>query len=912
MAISGITARGSAVSNSNGTTLSMNPTADLTAGKYVVVSCASDNDATADGASTFHSVTDSKGNTWARHGEYTETDGAANDGTVVSIWGAKIDTAILTTDTITLTLGASKSDKIITCFEATVGTGKTLALEQLGVGQGAISASVTGMTSREYLLVGAISSEGEDSAKTPDADYTEQFDLITSTTGNLDVNQAIHVQTRVATLTSDTCTSTAWTFTNAMALLAALYEVNYNSKISGSAAGTSTTSATGRIKIPSNYTYYRAITIDNTKVAADLTDFPVLVSGTYTYLKTVANGGKVENANGYDIAFYENSDLDLPLKFEIEQWSATTGEFIAWVKVPNLANATDTTIYLAYGDSGISTAQETPSDAWDSNFKGVWHLPNGTSLTALDSTSNNNDGTVTGAVAATGKIGGGASFDGTGDYISHGNVLDQTGANPMTFSCWFKTTTTGAGVRSLITKNISGAPNTGYQFGLNIGDGLSGNAGKVGLIFVDNNGTPIVVRRQSSLAYNDGNWHYAVATYDGSKNRSGINVYVDGQLVTMVDFGSASFTGSLTNTTPFQIAARDTTAQLYIGQIDEARFAQIQRSAGWIETEYNNQNSPSTFYSIGSEVGGNPGAISGAITASATTSATIRAKGALATSITASATTSAVIKGYAPISGSTSGVSTVSADLTGITPSPIYGTSDGTSTALAALQAKGALQGSAAGTSTASGSMSFGLAGSAAGISTATAEIRAKGTLSGSVASTSTASGTIGSKLFASGTISGSSTASATITGKGQLSASITADSSADATIRAKGELSGSAAGTSTASAAVSTSLYGTASGTATVNATITAKGQLSGVINCASTTTASISGGSTVSGSISGTSTTSGRIRGKALTSVSMAGTSTATATLNGKHAASGTSQGSSTAVLYTNNTGNFFAFFS
>src|SRR5690606_28486524 len=33
----------------------------------------------------------------------------------------------------------------------------------------------------------------------------------------------------------------------------------------------------------------------------------------------------------------------------------------------------------------------------------------------------------------------------------------------------------------------------------------------------------------------------------------------------------------------------------------EVRLSNVIRSAGWIATEYNNQNSPSTFYSISSE-----------------------------------------------------------------------------------------------------------------------------------------------------------------------------------------------------------------------------------------------------------------------------------------------------------------------
>src|ERR1700686_2127248 len=56
------------------------------------------------------------------------------------------------------------------------------------------------------------------------------------------------------------------------------------------------------------YAYRRAITIDHTKVPnTDQANFPVLVSGTYSYLATISNGGNVTNENGYDIIFTSDS-----------------------------------------------------------------------------------------------------------------------------------------------------------------------------------------------------------------------------------------------------------------------------------------------------------------------------------------------------------------------------------------------------------------------------------------------------------------------------------------------------------------------------------------------------------------------------------------------------------------------------
>ena len=63
-----------------------------------------------------------------------------------------------------------------------------------------------------------------------------------------------------------------------------------------------------------------------------------------------------------------------------------------------------------YYGNGLAVDQQNRTGVWDANFKGVWHLGNGT---AADSTGNANNGIVTGASPTTGKMGGGASFNRT-------------------------------------------------------------------------------------------------------------------------------------------------------------------------------------------------------------------------------------------------------------------------------------------------------------------------------------------------------------------------------------------------------------------------------------------------------------------------------------------------------------------
>jgi hypothetical protein len=47
----------------------------------------------------------------------------------------------------------------------------------------------------------------------------------------------------------------------------------------------------------------------------------------------------------------------------------------------------------------------------------------------------------------------------------------------------------------------------------------------------------------------------------------------------------------------------DLVADLTLGTLDEIRVSNAVRSADWIATEYNNQSSPGTFYTLGSESG---------------------------------------------------------------------------------------------------------------------------------------------------------------------------------------------------------------------------------------------------------------------------------------------------------------------
>jgi len=148
--------------------------------------------------------------------------------------------------------------------------------------------------------------------------------------------------------------------------------------------------------VTSGYTNKAAITIDNTKVSgsSNLTDHPVLISGTYAGsgsdpdLRTTGNGGDVTSSSGFDVEFSSDEAGDTDLSHEVVRYNATTGEVIIWVKIPTLSHNSNTVIYMHYGNSSVTTSTADASGLW-TGYTGVWHMQESTG-SLVDSTGNGN------------------------------------------------------------------------------------------------------------------------------------------------------------------------------------------------------------------------------------------------------------------------------------------------------------------------------------------------------------------------------------------------------------------------------------------------------------------------------------------------------------------------------------------
>ena len=349
------------------------------------------------------------------------------------------------------------------------------------------------------------------------------------------------------------------------------------------------------------YSCYALITIHNEQVAANESDFTVRVSGTYDGtggepdLRTVGNGGNIQNtANGgasgavtvpADLVFSPNTDGSSPYDFEIEKYNAATGEIVAWVEVPSLSSSEDTLFYMVYGDDGVEVSQEDVNGTWEASFEAVYHLNNYLD----DSTVNNHDGTNQGTDDAPGKIANGRDFiRANGDYItiySSGELIAQ---DNITVELWVN------------PDSVTHASTHNSLYAQNSTDGLYTHG-----FYID--------RATGKLAYDNyqpsggvvlGDTALSVAAWE--------HVVITRSTNTVVFYKGGGSDGGGTGDARESAAEVDNTllgARHYWdaaehelnGLMDEVRISTIARDADYITTDFNTQNEPSTFYSMGAE-----------------------------------------------------------------------------------------------------------------------------------------------------------------------------------------------------------------------------------------------------------------------------------------------------------------------
>jgi concanavalin A-like lectin/glucanase superfamily protein/uncharacterized protein DUF2341 len=322
----------------------------------------------------------------------------------------------------------------------------------------------------------------------------------------------------------------------------------------------------------------KTITIDKTKVMGKHDDFPVWID------LLDADVAARAAADGRDIYFTKTDGSALP--YELQRWDRANHHLQAWVRGRVADDASSTVIVLHYGDATMAQPPQ-PAMVFSDSFVAVWHLDDTLATAAIADSLGAHNGTATSLSttdSTAAALGNGILFDGGAAQIHFANPV--TGSGSHTISVWVTQQTTADNDTLIV-----------------LGNGTCGasrwlhsryNAATMAVGFYCNdwdNPAVNLIGAGPSLIH----W-----VYDGNKS----TIYRNGAKVAgpFTQTGTAPMTtgpdgyiGNVPDTAGFgaNMGAH--------ALIDEVRIASVVRPADYIQTEWQNQSAPQTFYTVGPE-----------------------------------------------------------------------------------------------------------------------------------------------------------------------------------------------------------------------------------------------------------------------------------------------------------------------
>lgn len=310
------------------------------------------------------------------------------------------------------------------------------------------------------------------------------------------------------------------------------------------------------------FQFYKFYQINNNQVPSVQTNKPLVIIDTL-------GAGIIQEASGFDIRVFDNTGTSIP--YEVIEVTPGSGDFIVWI---NMAVVQDSEfVQLTFGKPS-ATDGSTPNTVYDANFSSVYHL-NGV---GTDSTSNAENTTIFGTTTVPAKIGNGLDFPGTvNDYLIR-NPYNSFPSTAITVEFWAQSTGTNDG---MVTYAI--ASNTNHFFTFN------------------QSAFSVRIRTTSSntgLSFNDGLFHHVVSTWRSSDGL--LIVYIDGvnefssnvQVGQTLENGGALVIGQEQDA----VGGGFQPSQAYDGIMEEVRISDIDRSADYVTTSFNNENDNDAFW----------------------------------------------------------------------------------------------------------------------------------------------------------------------------------------------------------------------------------------------------------------------------------------------------------------------------
>ncbi|MDA0773139.1 MAG: DUF2341 domain-containing protein, partial [Cyanobacteria bacterium] len=339
------------------------------------------------------------------------------------------------------------------------------------------------------------------------------------------------------------------------------------------------------------------ITVDNTKVNGDLTDFPILLD--LNDLSSKNFFGNIRSDGG-DIRITQGDGMSL-VPTELVSVDTTNNQGELWFKAPALSGTVDTDFYVYYNNNNATMLNADhplgKHAVWSNGFVAVYHMsedPNGDTTGVMRNSVANQyhgtpSGTMTSADKVAGQVGNGTDLDGTDDYINVGDITGvDFGSSNFEFTAWAKHDNTAN--QDHIFGKDSNTNGRQFEFRTDASGGIVFSYWKSGAVQVN---------KTQATVLSDTNWHLIGALKRGSS----FEIYKDGSKI-----GSGTSTGTHgamdSTNAPLFFGRREYSGftEEFDGKLDEMRIANKAHSEDWIETEFNNQNSPGTFYTVAGTV----------------------------------------------------------------------------------------------------------------------------------------------------------------------------------------------------------------------------------------------------------------------------------------------------------------------
>ena len=316
-----------------------------------------------------------------------------------------------------------------------------------------------------------------------------------------------------------------------------------------------------------------AVTIDHTKVDANLVDFPLVLTGEHF----AADFWNEVKEDGSDIVVTADDGIT-KLDRDIIEWDRTNQTMLMRVRLPFLSATSDTNLGIYYGNASASETNATGT--YDTSLELYLPLhedPSGTRGPMKDRTDGgwhgSSTGTMTTSDVVVGKVGNALEFDGINDRIETAVVSHGIGTGDFTFLAW-----------------VQRLSDTGQQY-----QGAMSNGDFSPAFYVEQNGDNQWggywggALGASSENLND-TWYLLCMRRENGT----ITFYKDAQL----EASSYDVTTSMANNVLRLGSSSASTANHGHQRIDEARLYSRALSGSELSTIYNNETSPATFYSI--------------------------------------------------------------------------------------------------------------------------------------------------------------------------------------------------------------------------------------------------------------------------------------------------------------------------